>query len=126
MALLRRMLRSATHDDLQNVMQQTARFIDGLRKAGLYLDPELLVNESAQYLATVPGSGSTDWTDPPGEIDPSEASDNELPNGYDGEVKGEGLATPSDLNSGYEAPLEGDSDVDGTEPAETLQSDGTG
>lgn len=137
MGLLRRMLRTASHDDLQNVIHETGKFIHGLEALGLYVNPAEVIQEASGYLDPLPGSGGPDWTDETGQIDTGEGSDRALSSGDDGAGDYEGLSEqetheptplvpPEDSDSGYQTKVEGDEDSNGEVDRQSLPEDGTG
>jgi hypothetical protein len=127
LGLLRKFLKMADHDALQSVISQTVEFVEGMKAEGLLIDPEALVDESAEYLASIPGQSAIDWSNTVGEIDPSEIASLELPLGYDDASDDEpSMDAPEDIGSGYQATVEGDEDTNGEEHAESLSENGPG
>jgi hypothetical protein len=136
LGFLRRMLKTAGHDDLQMVIRETKRFIDGMEEAGLVIDDDALIDEAARHLHALPGPGVVDRADSIGEVDDGEVSDKSLshrPDGGsdDGEVtpedgRTEGLVPPEDSHLGHETTLAGDSDVDGSVDPDVVSQDGPG
>lgn len=132
--LLRRALRTASREDLEQVVLHCVAFTDGLRENGFISDE--LAREAHEYLqpdgiasaiggTPLQGQGTTDWPDEEREINLGEASDSSVPSDDDGGDEG-GVGTSTDTGGGHEAEVAGDEDPNGEVGAEALQEDGPG
>lgn len=137
MTLLRRMLKSASHDDLQNVIHETGKFIHGLEALGLYVNPAEVIEEANGYLDPLSGPGGPDWANEAGQIDTGEGSDRALSSGDDGASddpglseqethESEALVSAQGSDSGYETEMEGNEDSNGEVDRQSLPEDGSG
>lgn len=144
--LLRRALKSASKDDLEQVVIHCVRFTDGLREQG-FITEELAAqaqafleetptthdlfagsddgDDSAADRAALPGSGTPDRTDPQWEVHTGQTSHIDFsPDDVGGETEGMGAATG--VGDRHQTTVEGDADTFGEEHAEVVPEDGAG
>lgn len=142
-SLLRRALRTAQKEDLEQVVLHCVAFTDGLRANGFiteelarqaadYLNPgafhdaiSTTADDSTSDWSPVPGQGAADWTDTERQEHAGEAPPPPLPVGHES-GDAQGLEPSTDSGSGHQAAVEGDADSIGTEHAEVVQEDGAG
>lgn len=139
--LLRRALRSASKQDLEQVVLHCVAFTDGLRANGFiteelarqahdYLQPHTFssaitaaADDSPTDWSPVSGPGAADWADTERQEHTGEASPTALsPRDESSDAQGVGAST--DSGGGHQTPLEGDDHTNGTEHAEVVPEDG--
>lgn len=140
-SLLRRALKSATREDLEQVVLHCIAFADGLRERGFISDE--LARQAEQYIsrdlpivtdslageaptdrAEVPGPGAPDRTDEERQEHTGEALDTEVLRGD--ETADEGLRTPESVGGGHEATMEGNQEGRWYGNTEALPENGAG
>lgn len=153
--LLRRALKTASRDDLEQVVLHCVAFTDGLRQQGFiteelareahtYLNNGVVSDAitagenydgsfdgsdtddaTAAYRLEVPGQSTPDWSDEEWEEHSSQETDSGLPEGH-ALGDAQGVATSQGAGAGHEATVEGDTNPNGAEYPTALQEDGTG
>lgn len=121
-SLLRRGLRQADHDDLQRVLYEAGRFVDGYRAANL--ETRSIADEAARHIATVPGQSPTDRPDPLGEIDLSTIPANDIL--AEIQESQAGMEDAPYISDRYETEMEGDANTNGEKPHENVSANGPG
>lgn len=145
-SLLRRALRTASREDLEQVVLHCVAFTDGLRAQGfiteeLAHEAETFLNRGATSDAIttgdsdpdtgtlggteVPGPSTVDWTDQEWQEHSRQTLDSALSSGHESGDE-EGMAPPSHSGGGHEAEMEGNVHPDGAERTEAVPEDGPG
>ena len=141
--LLRRALKSASREDLEQVVLHCVAFTEGLRLQGFIT--EALAQEAHEYLqphtvsaaiasaddtsatdrSEVSGPGVVDRTDEEWQEHTGQASDSGLSTD-DESGDAQGLESAEDSGGGHQTEVEGDTDPDRQESTQALPEDGAG